>query len=495
MNKLTMITVFLTGVLVGLNLLSGVAGSDRPAKQAGHAIGQADQSFKIDHTAVDAAEIPLAWLDAARQIDTFFAHRSLGNNIIDGLLDLQAVDPERYAIAFGTSGPDWFDTYNGIGHTPLGSNGYPQTKIDGFDDFIRGGYSRANVAMMKFCPGDSIPFGTMAAATIWAEYRDMMVELERDYPDVMFIWWTFPLATASDNRGNDEKAIFNAAVRNYCAANGCRLFDIADIQSHDPNGAPVVSATGHEAMWDGYSDDGGHFNAVGRARAAEAFWWLLARAAGWQDEDDWIALQIEPTVVTLGPGETTQVEVTVTAGDAVIEPVMLAAESVLPGLTISFAPNPVVSPGTANATLLTDSATPAGEYDVTLSARAGQTSAIAVLRLVVEPATAFTLRVDPVERVIFPGQPAVYRIESTGSPGFDAPIALTAVGLPPGVTASWQGNPLLPEGYATLILSGTDVAPYGRTTFSVQGTAGDDVASAEAVLLVYAGGFLPFLVR
>ncbi len=235
----------------------------------------------IDHTTVDVAQISQAGLDGARQLDIFFAHRSVGGNILDGLADWQAQDPLRYTLPITTADPSWYAGNNGLLHQLLGVNGEPYSKIEGFDTFVRAGYWQAEVAMMKFCPSDTLPFGVVPAADIWAAYRQMMTALEQTYPNVTFVWWTMPLATAADDRGNNEKEIFNEMARTYCAAQGCVLFDIADIESHDPQGNPVVSAAGYEAMWNGYAYDGAHLNEVGRQRVAAAFWWLLARLASW----------------------------------------------------------------------------------------------------------------------------------------------------------------------------------------------------------------------
>jgi hypothetical protein len=237
----------------------------------------------IDHRYVDAATISQDWLDQARLLDTFFAHMSVGDNILDGMADLQAQNPTRYTIAVNSGGADWFVTNSGILHRTLGHNYEPLTKIAVFDDYIRSsGFHAADLAMMKFCPGDLRPdYVTVTGQEIWDAYRPTMEALEQDYLGVRFAWWTFPLSsvTAGGGLGNDEKAVFNTAVRDYCAANGCVLFDIADIQSHDPSGSPVIDDNGYEAMWDGYTDDGGHLNVTGRQRVANAVWWLLARAA------------------------------------------------------------------------------------------------------------------------------------------------------------------------------------------------------------------------
>lgn len=476
------ITILLVSA-VGLLLASRIAPQRAVPTLPVHAAPQAVPTFRIDHTMVDAGEIPQAWLDAARQLDTFFAHRSLGNNIIDGMLDLAATNPARYAMVFGTGGPDWFDDHSGINHVALGSNKYPQTKIDGFDDLIRGGYGRADLAMMKFCPGDSIPFGTMPAADIWREYRDMMVRLETDYPDLALVWWTFPLSTASDNRGNDQKAIFNAAVRQHCAANGCRLFDIADIQSHDPSGTPVVSATGHEAMWDGYSDDGGHLNGVGRLRVAQAFWWMLATAAQTEPGAPWVALEVTPAQLTLQPNGTGQLDATVTA-ENLLTPVTLGVANLPPGLTLGIAPNPVTPPGVARITLTAGSAAPPGTTTLTVIATAGQLSATADVALTIEDAPGFAVDVQPAWQQAHAGDVVTYTIALTSLASFNSPVNLSVAGLPPEMTAEIADNPVVPPAATELRIVTSAVTAAGNHTLGVTGDGGGQRAAATFDLTI-----------
>jgi hypothetical protein len=329
----------------------------------------------VDHYAVDVAQIPLEWLNAARSLDTFFAHKSVGDNILDGMVDLQAQNPTRYNIDIAVDGPDWFVTHSGILHQSLGSNTLPQTKIDGFDDYIRGGYHTANVAMMKFCPSDTLPFGTMPANDIWIGYRDMMAALEQAYPDVVFVWWTMPLSIASDDRGNDEKEIFNGLVRQYCDMNGCVLFDIADIESHDPSGNPVISPAGYEAMWAGYASDGAHLNETGRQRVASAFWWLFARIAGW-DSPPGFRLEVMPDVAIVEAGGTAVYHVTVLGSGGFTQSVQLDAEGPAIETAVFWSHNPILPGQTSTMTIAVDTAVPIGNYSFNIVGTAGTFSDI-----------------------------------------------------------------------------------------------------------------------
>ena len=104
-----------------------------------------------------------------------------------------------------------------------------------------------------------------------------LLQLEAAYPDKTIIWWTIPL-TSGGNPGADR---FNELVRQYAREHGKVLFDIADIEAHDPDGNYLTNPAGDEILFAGYTEDGGHLNWPGRIRVAQAFWVLLARLNGW----------------------------------------------------------------------------------------------------------------------------------------------------------------------------------------------------------------------
>jgi hypothetical protein len=132
-----------------------------------------------------------------------------------------------------------------------------------------------DVLMMKLCYidalGDSHPD--------WEYFRSRMEKLEADYPAETFVWWTIPL-TRDGQPGTD---LFNSQMRSYCAANGKVLFDIADVECHEADGTRLVNASGNEIISANYTKEihAGHLNPTGRVHVASAFWYLMARTAGW----------------------------------------------------------------------------------------------------------------------------------------------------------------------------------------------------------------------
>jgi hypothetical protein len=229
----------------------------------------------VDHTSY-ASALTQAQLDAARALDVLFAHKSIGANVMDGLDDLTAQNWTRYHVdsAYNASASWWAGNNGIIEDTTFGDNLNLLSKIDGFDDHVRGGYHAGDV-VIKFCYGDLPPWASTPTATVWQEYRDMMLALEAACPDTVFVWWTVPLMGSSWNTGNDQKALFNGWARAFCAANGKVLFDFADIESHAAGGAPVTGGDGSEAAWEGWTYDKKHLNEAGRRRVASALWALL----------------------------------------------------------------------------------------------------------------------------------------------------------------------------------------------------------------------------
>jgi hypothetical protein len=129
---------------------------------------------------------------------------------------------------------------------------------------------------------------------------DAMAALERDFPDVTFVYVTVPLTTeqgfisklktklktlvgVSDRFGqaaNLARERLNALIRREYG--GRHLFDLAAIESTKPDGTRVSGRYDNQeyfALYDGYAADIGHLNAVGSKIAATAFLEAIAEAS------------------------------------------------------------------------------------------------------------------------------------------------------------------------------------------------------------------------
>ena len=215
------------------------------------------QYIRADHTTVDITKIPDGALSLAANLRVMLRRASVGGNISDGLNALQSADAK-----YNRSKWDFQDR---------GNNGW-LSKVNDFATQTAIQSSNFDVLSMKFCFIDP--------AANFSYYRDTLLQLENRYPSKRFVWWTMPILNSTD--GNESlRQTFNDNVRAYAAANGKLLFDIADIEAYSTAGQKKTDGSGHELQQDVWSQLDGHLNSAGSLRVASAWWWLMARVAGW----------------------------------------------------------------------------------------------------------------------------------------------------------------------------------------------------------------------
>jgi hypothetical protein len=265
-----------------------------PAGQGGPTI--------INHDNFDPATLKGTEIAAAAALKVYFEHASVGQNISDdppyamggdtlpsGLSALKALNP-RYSsgrvswvsnpYAENSSDPSWFDTHVGLGDNFRGNPG-SSIKLSFFQTSMSTIAAKVNVATFKLCWIDS-PFPSNNAISYFNSARTTMEALETAYPMVKFVWWTIPITTLAYGDSlavRGQRQSFNTLVRHYCSASGKWLLDVADLESHDDSGNPLVDGSGNELLIPSYSTDGGHLSASGRLKVAKSYWRLLAEIA------------------------------------------------------------------------------------------------------------------------------------------------------------------------------------------------------------------------
>lgn len=237
----------------------------------------------VGHLEADGvASLPQSVMDAIGEQRWLFTHASVGANMIGGMQELHSESATRYRLVFETAG-DWSQIYppppiTVPGTVYDGARGNPgwAAKIQMFDDAVRDlgwRYPTIEVAMDKLCYID-----TDADASV---YLATMTALENSYPSTVFVYATMPLQSGSNmDWANVLATNYNEAVRTHCSGNGRILLDLADVESHDPQGNHVTFVYGgqtYERMWSGYTSDGGHLNSLGARRVALC--WYAAGAA------------------------------------------------------------------------------------------------------------------------------------------------------------------------------------------------------------------------
>jgi hypothetical protein len=248
--------------------------------------------------AYDVASATPDQLERLARLRIFFGHQSVGGNIL-------GATPDVFAAA-GVAAPEIVESEKAVASGPLilhsyiGRNGDPLGKLAEFDRIIRSGVGDSvDVAVFKFCyvdvhEGDDID-------ALFAAYRDTLAALERDYPDVTFLYLTVPLTTefggpferakrrVKDLLGRENIFVpahnvareeLNALIRAEFGDSG-RFFDIAAVQSTGADGNRQVRSHGgsvYFAMEDVLASDPGHLNSGGGAIVASAFLATVADA-------------------------------------------------------------------------------------------------------------------------------------------------------------------------------------------------------------------------
>ena len=227
------------------------------------------------------AALPQWVMDGIGQQRWLFTHASVGGNLVSGLDDLHAADPDRYRLTTAWLGyndgelrtddppastvpgtvyecwrgnPGWVDKLTILDNS-VRTSGWHQTAVD--------------VVLDKLCYIDQ----DANAATYLAE----MDALVAAFPTTTFVYVTMPLMTSAD-ADNVLRNQYNQAVRAHCAATGALLFDLADMESHDPSGVAQTFTSGgqtYQKLYAGYTDDGGHLDVDGRQRMALG-WYAVA---------------------------------------------------------------------------------------------------------------------------------------------------------------------------------------------------------------------------
>ncbi len=232
-----------------------------------------------------------AWQELNRK-RIYFGHQSVGYNILQGIRDLMKENPKIKLNIIETRDIGGFSAAV-FGHFAVGNNTDPRSKIADFVKVMElGSGGTADIAFFKLCYIDFDP--ATDAEKIFMEYSDAMIHLKRVCPKTKIIHVTAPLVkieTGLKSRikkiikkprdgidGNAKRQEFNELLRKKYQGEA-PIFDLAKIESTYPDGKRESFSEGGKisyAMVPAYTDDGGHLNEKGRARAATQLFILLA---------------------------------------------------------------------------------------------------------------------------------------------------------------------------------------------------------------------------
>lgn len=314
-------------LFVAIALLIIGTGLERffPKKELPDVLSGVDRYILVDHNSVALfEEIPQQYIDAAKNLRMLFIDRSVGGNITDGLSCLGyasiSAAPNHCKRPDATAAglvPNFapnlrYDRSNWVYQywNSSADNGLWSGKLPAFIDMATPQINNFDVlsfqhSYLEVMPGSGIDDSNGYFYNDPTKVQDVydLRDFENLYPDKTIIYWTSSL---SRGIGSPDSESFNSQMRQYAQQNNEVLFDVADIESHDPagnpcydnrDGVPFFNANG--TLVENFPDDGlnlaaickeytseaegGHLGSMstGKIRIAKAFWVLMAQIAGW----------------------------------------------------------------------------------------------------------------------------------------------------------------------------------------------------------------------
>ncbi len=253
------------------------------------------EAIVANHLTTDIHDIPDVWIAAAKNSVIHYAHTSHGSQILTGLQWLEARDP-KYNVSILANGSvslpsdstalRIYDGNNYPGDTYITPEMYWETAngLSHTESVLNTGWF--DVSLWTWC-GQMSYYSSTQVQT----YLNTLNQLEQDYSGLQTIYYT---GHTDGSQPGSTLWQNNNAVRNYVNLNNKVLFDFADIESYDPAGTFYPSAsdscswcTGwcstHPAAFEcqNLPSDCAHTNGLQCTLKAQAFWYLMARIAGW----------------------------------------------------------------------------------------------------------------------------------------------------------------------------------------------------------------------
>ena len=268
----------------------------------------ASSGFIINHLNTDLSGIPDAWIEQAKKtLHVAYGTASHGSQLVFGMGGIDAFlgTGSKYAFNSGGSGGaldfrGYIGNFAGLNiATSIEFNHVQSTCWTCWNTATRA-YLPANpdvnVIMWAWC------YGVNDGPTRVANYLAYMEALERDFPNVKFVYMTG--RTSATGAYGTYDAVGNQMIRDYCVAHNKILYDFYDIECYDPDGTYYGDklpddGLNYDSNGDGARDsnwgtrwqnvnpgkwftcESPHSLPITANMKAYAAWHLWARLAGW----------------------------------------------------------------------------------------------------------------------------------------------------------------------------------------------------------------------
>jgi hypothetical protein len=295
----------------------------------------------IDHNHTRIGDIPVAYINAAKTtLRIAYGHTSHGSQLITGMNAVRT----HYGATYS------WDQNGAGGALRLADGALPgdlgapnRTAWAAATRTYLAANPLTNVIIWSWCgqvDGSEADINT---------YLNLMNQLERDYPNVKFVYMTGHL-DGSGAAGNVN--VRNAQIRNFVRANNKILFDFADIESYDPDRATHYMPLRANDNCDYDSDNNGtldrnwasrwvsvnpsheltglasrvgsgscaHSQPLNCAQKGGAAWLLWARLAGWAGPNG-VTLSVDDQATAEGNSGATTADFTVSLSGTATVPV------------------------------------------------------------------------------------------------------------------------------------------------------------------------------
>jgi len=185
-----------------------------------------------------------------------------------------------------------------------------------------------------------------------------------------------------------------------------------------------------------------------------------------------------PSTMAVKEGKSAHISVTTAGTGTFSSAVGLSVTGLPSGVTASFSPSSIASPGSGSSTLTVQasSAAKSGSYALTITASGGGVTKTAPVTLTISGQLTLSAGASSVS--LNAGSHGTVSLDVTAASGFSSNVTLSVTGLPTGITAAFSPTRLKsPYGSDTLTLTASSTAAPGTYSLTVIASGGGVSAS------------------